>query len=114
MLLKKMVKSCLMFRKSLLEIIAMELKEAVEAAKQQLIVIFDIEDKNSVRLEEVELNDHSNWVITLSYMQKSDPNASTGLMAIAAAINANTRTYKVVTINKQSGGVESIKIRDNG
>lgn len=91
----------------------MKLKEAINIAKAELEDIFEDENPRDIRLEEVDKNNLGSWVITLSYLQAPDARESMGLMAIAAAINVNTRAYKLVTVN-QSGEVESIKIRKNG
>ncbi|WP_180176691.1 MULTISPECIES: hypothetical protein [unclassified Acinetobacter] len=96
----------------------MDIQEAIEVAKAELLRIFAAEKPKSIRLEEVELDDSRDWVITLSYLHQADPSndvsSTLGLMAIAAALNSNTRSYKKVIINKNTGQVESIKIHKNG
>lgn len=91
----------------------MNAKEAIQVAKTGLLDMFEDEDPQDIRLEEIEQNNIGNWVITLSYFQKPSSRDNSGLMAIAAAINVNNRTYKLVTVNTM-GEVESIKIRKNG
>ncbi|MFW2042298.1 hypothetical protein ACG94V_12930 [Acinetobacter sp. ULE_I001] len=92
----------------------MEAKESIKLAKLFLRDIFEDENPIDIRLEEIELDDYDKWIITLSYYKEPNGQGPVGLMAIASAINANNREYKVVTIDKSSGEVESIKIRNNG
>jgi len=96
----------------------MELPEAIETAKKTLSTLFAGDHPKSIRLEEVEMDDHTHWIITLSYLRQADPSndvtSTAGLMAIAAALNSQTRIYKTLTINKNTGHVDSIKIHKNG
>ena len=96
----------------------MELQEAIETAKETLRTLFVSDNPKSIRLEEAEMDDHTHWIITLSYLRQADPTNDTrsigGIMAIAAALNTQSRVYKTVIINKNSGKIESIKIHKNG
>lgn len=94
--------------------IIMNAKEAIEIAKIELLNIFEDASPNELRLEEIELQHSNKWVITLSYIQDRTPTETVGLLAIAAAMNLHNRVFKVVTVNKSTGVVESIKIRNNG
>lgn len=91
----------------------MNAKEAIQIAKIGLLDMFEGEDPQDIRLEEIEQNNIGQWVVTLSYLQKPSARENSGLMAIAAAINVSNRAYKLVTVNTR-GEVESIKIRKNG
>lgn len=95
----------------------MELQEAIETAKEKLLTLFAADNPKSIRLEEVEMDDFTHWIITLSYLRQADPTNDPkmgGIMAIAAALNTQTRIYKTVVINKDTGHVDSIKIHKNG
>ncbi len=96
----------------------MELQEAIENAKNTLSTLFASDNPKAIRLEEVILDDYTNWIITLSYLRQADPAndsvSAAGLMAIAAALNTQSRVYKTVIINKSTGNIESIKIHKNG
>jgi hypothetical protein len=95
----------------------MELQDAIETAKEKLLTLFAADNPKSIRLEEVEMDDFTHWIITLSYLRQADPTNDIkmgGIMAIAAALNTQTRIYKTVVINKDTGHVDSIKIHKNG
>lgn len=96
----------------------MDVKQAIALAKEALLDLFADENPRSIRLEEVDLENSREWVVTLSYLKDVDPReeggSQLGLMAIAAALNTNTRLYKKVVIDKSSGVVKSIKIHKNG
>lgn len=91
----------------------MNAKEAIQVAKIGLLDMFESEDPQDIRLEEIEQDNMGRWVVTLSYFQKPSERENLGLMAIAAAINVSNRAYKLVIVNTE-GDVESIKIRKNG
>lgn len=90
--------------------IKMDIKEAVQVAKQALLDVFDDIDKPTFRLEEVVLNDSSDWKITLSYQRLTKVGADqNGFTLLAAAMN-KSRTYKVVIVGKHTGEVKAIKM----
>jgi hypothetical protein len=72
------------------------IKEAAGTAKRYLVDL--IGQVFEIRLEEVESNEQD-WLITLSYLE--DPNPAW-----------SSRLYKIFTINKASGEVTSMKIRN--
>lgn len=96
----------------------MDIQAAIEKAQHEVTQLFASDNPKSMRLEEVDMGHHSNWIITLSYLRQSDPDNNPGtvggLMAIAAALNSQTRIYKTVVLEKSSGNIESIKMHKNG
>ncbi|MDO3663412.1 hypothetical protein [Acinetobacter higginsii] len=88
----------------------MEKKEAIAIAKQEVADTFE-KPVSAIRLEEIDLSDVSYWNITVSFVQKGneETDALGGLYAVAAALNANGRTYKIVKVRKANGEVISIK-----
>lgn len=93
---------------------AIEVKEAVQIAKDALGVVFESEQPHSIRLEEVVLNDSSDWVITLSYFRTSASLEDASPMAVIGAALSHKRVYKVLTVSKSGGEVKSIKMREDG
>ncbi|MBU3817711.1 hypothetical protein [Acinetobacter baumannii] len=90
-----------------------DIKTAVNIAKENLAVVFESEEPRSIRLEEVILDDYNNWIITLSYTRNNLQSAESTALAILGASLSNKRYFKVVTISKDSGDVKSIKIRSD-
>ena len=91
----------------------MNVQEAVANAKTALVDLFASEDPRGIRLEEVVLDDSSNWKITLSYARQAGlENGDNMLASVINSMNVK-RAYKVVTIDKSTGEVKAIKIRDD-
>lgn len=88
----------------------MNKKEAIEIAIKEVAETFE-KPASSIRLEEIDLDDISYWNITVSFIQKgnNETDAIGGLYAVAAALNSNGRTFKVVKIRKANGELVSIK-----
>jgi hypothetical protein len=84
-----------------------DVKEAVQRAKQYLTELFSSEQPQFLRLEEVELSeDESTWRITLSFF----PGTAPGSLAAALGVQEK-REYKTVAIRATDGQVQSVKIR---
>lgn len=92
---------------------AVEIKDAVQIAKDTLHVVFGSEEPYSIRLEEVILDNYNDWVITLSYLRKGISPDETSAMAILGAALSSKRAYKVVKVSKKDGEVKSIKMRED-
>lgn len=90
-----------------------EVKDAVQIAKDTLEVVFGAEQPYSTRLEEVVLNNQSDWVITLSYLRSYPSHEDVSTLSIIGAALSNKRVYKVVTVSKGTGEVKSIKMRED-
>lgn len=88
----------------------MDKKEVIELAKREVAETFG-KSPTAVRLEEIDLSDSSYWNITVSFVQQAnqETDAMGGLYAVAAALNANGRTYKVVKIRRANAEIVSIK-----
>lgn len=88
----------------------MDVHDAIILAQETLANYFN-KDASLIRLEEVDMEDSSVFKITMSFTQKgnTETDNANGLMAIAAAMNANSRTYKIVKIRKSNGEVLSVK-----
>ncbi|OTU44205.1 hypothetical protein CAT37_09200 [Acinetobacter pittii] len=92
---------------------AIDIKEAVQIAKDNLAIVFESEGPNSIRLEEVVLDDYSNWIITLSYQRTKQISDDATPLALFGAALANKRFFKVVVVSKNNGEVKSIKMRSD-
>ena len=90
----------------------MNVKEAVELAKDHIRDLFEKEQISNPGLEEVEFDDHSRtWNVTIGFSRPWDeaPNA---LAAMAQQISTPNRSYKVVSIDDPTGTVRSLKNRE--
>jgi len=84
---------------------AMNVKEAVEQAKQHVADLFSKEGLVNLGLEEVEFDDAlEQWRITVGFSRSWD-------QGIAGLISPGRRTYKIVSIDK-GGRVLSVKNRE--
>lgn len=79
----------------------LDVHAAVKTAKTSLLHAFDGENPQSLRLEEIRLDD-TTWKVTISF--------SRGENSVAAIRGA--RTFKVVQINDLTGGVVAITHRN--
>ncbi|MDH2651188.1 hypothetical protein [Acinetobacter baumannii] len=88
----------------------MDVHDAINLAQETVATLFN-KNTSSIRLEEVDMEDSSIFKITMSFIQKgnTETDNANGLLAIAAAMNANSRTYKIVKIRKSNGEVLSVK-----
>ena len=86
----------------------MDVKEAVQTAKKYIAELFTEETITDVGLEEVKFDDTSNnWEVTVGF---SRPWQNLSL-ANALGNRHQTRSYKLVCINDDSGQVLSLKDR---
>jgi len=84
----------------------MDVKQAVELAKQHVSDLFSKEGLSNLGLEEVEYDDaHEQWRITVGFTRAWDQ------QGMATLIGPPKRTYKVVTID-QDGRAISVKNRE--
>ena len=87
----------------------MDVKEAVRTAKTYLIELFEGEQIMNVGLEEVVFDRMSKeWKITIGF---SRPWNQKNVFANALGDGRADRSYKVLRINNDSGGVESLTDR---
>lgn len=90
----------------------MDVKKAVEIAKDSIKDIFASEEIFNVGLEEVEFDDHSGlWKVTIGFSRPWDA-PTNALAAIRQQVSPPKRSYKVVTINDRTGRFESVKNRE--
>jgi hypothetical protein len=73
-----------------------DVKTAVRTAAEYVREFEEFIPPRELRLEETELDDYGNWLITLSFLE----NPVTG-----------HRSYKVSRIDRESGEVVSMKVR---
>jgi hypothetical protein len=86
----------------------MDFKDAVKAAKQHVIEIFDGENLSNVGLEEIEHDEVRHlWTVTIGFSRPWDNIGA--LSAIAG--QKIPRSYKVVTIDDTDGKIRSISNR---
>lgn len=87
----------------------MDVKEAVRTAKDYISELFDGEEITFVGLEEVVFDEEShNWKITIGF---SRPWNNRSAFATPAGDWRTMRSYKVLSINGNSGRVESLTDR---
>lgn len=79
----------------------MSLKQAVEQARKYLVDLYG--DVPGIRLEEVESSD-GRWDITLSFLTDGDGPLSMRLLT-------PTRQYKIFNIDKNTGNISAMRIR---
>ncbi len=90
----------------------MNVKEAIELAKDHIKDLFESEHISNLGLEEVEFDDHSGiWNVTVGFSRPWDV-ANNALAAIAQQVNPPRRCYKVVSINDRTGRIRSVKNRE--
>ncbi len=82
-------------------------KEAVKAAADYLQMLYEGEELEDLRLEEVERIPGGNWRITYGFTMKNP--YSNALQALAAP---SRREYKVIEVDNQSGEAISMRIRE--
>lgn len=92
----------------------MNVKEAVAAAKSYLAQVFDEEDIEDLRLEEVVFQPNVGWLITLGFL-RSAPLSGKPISAIPKnmqkLLSQKPREYKVVTVDEVRGAT-SIRNRE--
>ena len=87
----------------------MEVKEAVQVAKEYLRDLFEGEEVDYVGLEEVEFDNASNeWKVTVGFSRPWDCPSS---LSAAMRDEPLRRSYKVVRIKDTNGKVTSVRDR---
>jgi hypothetical protein len=85
----------------------MDVKEAVKAAKRIVLDTFDPDEVGEVGLEEVVSDPDGQWRITIGFTRPWDAKRGVGKILQ----HAQRRTYKVVTLDRDSGTMISITNR---
>ena len=86
------------------------IKEATEKAIEFARAALEPERTMGIRLEEVEstkVDGQEGWLIALSMMSADDP-----LAPFVSALGRGKREYKTFTVLKDTGEVQSMKIRE--
>lgn len=89
----------------------MDVKEAVQVAKNYVIDLFGEEGIVDVGLEEVDLDQLENWVVTIGFSRPWNRNIGSVLGGQVS------RSYKAIRIQDEGGKVLSIKdraLKDSG
>ncbi len=88
---------------------AHSIETAVRAATNFFDKLYEKEDFTGILLEEVrEHPSDESWEITIGY----DRHVSTGPAQLAIQGASTVREYKVITVRKSNGAVESMVIRE--
>ena len=88
----------------------MEIKEAVEVAKEFALDLFKDEGIRDPRLEEVDHDEGLGlWHVTVSFL-RAPPGGATG---IAAFVLSSDRSFKTITIAEHSRTIVSVKQKGN-
>lgn len=87
----------------------MDVKQAVQTAKEHVVELFADESIADVGLEEVEFNELNEvWAITIGFSRPWD---HPGGVSRAFGGAPTPRTFKIVRIEDDSGRVQSVKHR---
>ena len=87
----------------------MDVKQAVRAAKEYIVDLFDDEEIDYVGLEEAEFDHESDqWKITIGFSRPWDRPKT---LSAALRVDPLRRSYKVVCINDADSRVLSVKDR---
>ena len=87
----------------------MDVKDAVKTAKEYLADLYEGEQITDVGLEEVVFEDLSNhWKITIGFSRPWDQKST---LRVTLGDGLPARSYKVLSINDDSGKVESLTDR---
>ncbi len=82
----------------------MEVEDAVRAAKDYVSELFAPEGVDRIGLEEIEGNNSGIWKITIGFSRNWDH-------SIGSVLAGPSRTYKVISIDANSGRILSVKHR---
>ena len=83
----------------------MDVKDAVQVAKNYIMDLFGEEGLVDVGLEEVDVDPSGNWIVTIGFSRSWDRNIGSVLSGAAS------RSYKAVRIQDEDGRVLSVKDR---
>jgi len=83
----------------------MDVKEAVQVAKDYIIDLFGEEGIVDVGLEEVDFDESDNWIVTIGFSRSWNRNIGSVLGGQVS------RSYKAVRIQDEDGRVLSVKDR---
>ena len=87
----------------------MDVKEAVKTAKEYLTDLYEGEQLTNVGLEEVVFENLSNnWKITIGFSRPWDHK---NVLSVTLGEGRLSRSYKVLSIDDESGKVESLTDR---
>jgi hypothetical protein len=90
----------------------MEVKEAARLAKQYVSDLFAEEGITGIALEEVDFDHDANaWKVTIGFMQPAHARNRLDATTASPWLRALERSYKVVRINDDNGGIESVMDR---
>lgn len=91
----------------------MEVKEAVQVAREYVVDVFADDEISNVGLEEIEFDDRSDvWKVTLSFLRPSGTMSKLDFVAPGLNRGQNVRrSFKTVNVDDDSGRVISIKHR---
>ena len=90
-----------------------QVREAVDTAKDYVLNLFGADGLTSLRLEEVERDPNGFWNVTVGFVRPMAlTNAAGGLMGALSGEPLGPRVYRVVRIDDRDGEVMSVKIRE--
>jgi hypothetical protein len=82
-----------------------DVKQAAQSASNFIVALYSDQTISDVRLEEVEVSDDEKyWLITLSFLVQFPG----GIVALPVV----RRQYKILKVDRQTGNVLSMKIRE--
>lgn len=95
---------------------AIDVKKAVQIARESIVTLFESEIRSDVRLEEVAISEnHEDWLITMSFLQQVQRDDKNRLAVenelIKSILPSTERAYKRVTISAADGNVKAVNIR---
>ncbi len=92
---------------------SINVRQAAEAAAAFFADVYKDQQFSNLLLEEVERDTNGNWLITLGF-DRPDRTGTSSLEhpSISLLRPRSTREYKVFCIDRQTGEVQSMKMRD--
>ena len=91
----------------------MDMKEAVEIAKNYIVDLFKDEGIRNLGLEEVDFDDRtSSWNVTIGFSRPWDIRTTTMIAALTHQEGPFSRSYKIVRIDDKTKKIRSVKNRE--
>lgn len=94
------------------ESIAIDLKQAIDIAREFILDIFASDAIQELTLEEVEMSDDANyWLVTFSFGRERAPRSTLEQFAVQThSMNVYEKYYRTIQID-MAGKVKAMKIR---
>jgi len=92
----------------------MDVKQAVQEAKNHILYLFGEEGVTNLGLEEVDFDDNAQvWIVTIGFSRPWDKPSTSSVASVLQQLGSPKRDYKVVRIDDAAGKVRSVKNRES-